>query len=135
MLLIMWTVTINDDKGLMLIKTGSVFDYRSLRELLDQIYVRSEGKHAHYNRFVNLTGLETIDVEIDTVAETAKSYRQLNRLSIGVKIAFLSPFGMTGSLAQIYKFLTETDKLFDVQIFHSIKECAEYLQVDQSILA
>jgi hypothetical protein len=130
----MWTVTINDDESLMLIKTGSVFDYRTLRELLDQIYVRNDGKHAHYDRFVDLTGLETINIDMDTVAEAAKSYRQRNHLPKGVKIAFLSPFGMTGSLAQIYKFMTETDKLFDVQIFHSVEACAAYLQVDQSIL-
>ena len=97
----MWTATINDDESLMLIKTGSVFDYRSLLELLDQIYVKNDGKHAHYDRYVDLTGLETINIDMDTVAETAKLYRQRNHVPKGVKIAFHSPFGMTGSFAQI----------------------------------
>ena len=41
---------------------------------------------------------------------------------------------MTGSLAQIYKILTETDTLFNLQIFRSVEECADYLEVDQSML-
>jgi len=110
----MWTVTINNDEGLMLIKTGSVFDYRTLLELLDQIYIRNDGKHAHYDRFVDLTDLETIDIDIDTLTETAKSYRRLGHLPKEVKIAFHSPFGMAGSLAQIYRLMTETDNLFNI---------------------
>ena len=130
----MWTVTAKDEQNLLLIKSDAVLDYRRLRDLLDQIYVEGEGKLASYDRYADLSGIETIDVDIDTVVETVQWHRQLTPPANEVKVAVHMPFGMTGSLAQIYRLLTEADTLFNIQIFHSIEECAEYLQVDQSEL-
>lgn len=131
----MWTVIPKDEQGVLLIKSDAVLDYRRLRDMLVQIYVEDEGKLASYDRFADLSGIETVDLDIDTVVKTVQMHRQIKPPTKGVKVAILIPFGMTGSLAQIYKILTETDALFNLQIFHSVEACAEYLQVDQSILA
>ncbi|MGV7224640.1 MAG: hypothetical protein ACQ9MH_24380 [Nitrospinales bacterium] len=131
----MWTVTLKDEQGVLLIKSDAVLDYRRLRDLLGQIYVEGEGKLASYDRYADLSGIETVDVDIDTVVKTVQMHRQIKPPANEVKIAVNMPFGMTGSLAQVYRLLTEHDTLFDIQIFHSVEECAEYLQVDQSVLA
>ena len=131
----MWTVTLKDDQDLLLLRSDAVLDYRSLRDLLDQIYVEDEGKLASCDRFADLSGIETIDVDIDTVGETVQMYRQITPPTNEVKIAVHIPFGLTSSLVRIYRLLTEPDTLFKIQIFHSVEECAEYLQVDQSVLA
>jgi hypothetical protein len=62
-------------------------------------------------------------------------HRQIDPLTKEVKVAVYLPFGMTGSLAQIYRLMTETDLLYNVKIFHSVEDCAEHLQVDQRLLA
>ena len=130
----MHTVTVKDDHNLLIMKAGTVFDYSLLREWLSQVYVDEDGKLASYDRFADLSSIEEIDVDIDTVVETVQMYRKMNPPSNGVKAAVLMPFGLTASFAQIFKLATESDLLFNVQIFNSIKECAEYLQVDPNVL-
>ncbi len=131
----MWTVTAKDDLRLMVIRSDGVFDYRSLRDLLRQIYVDENGKYASYDRFANLSRVEDINIDVDTVVETVHRYRRFKPPTDEVKVAVHLPFGITGSLAQIYKILTETDTLFNLQIFRSVEECAEYLEIDQSMLS
>jgi hypothetical protein len=131
----MWTVTAKDDLNLMVIRSDGVLDYRRLQDLLHQIYLDDEGKYASYDRFADLSSIETIDVDIDTVVKVVQTYRGFKPLTNEVKVAVYLPFGMTGSLAQIFKLLTETDTLFNLQIFRSVEECAEYLEVDQSMLS
>jgi hypothetical protein len=58
----MWTVTTKDDHNLLIVKAGAVFDYRSLRDLLTQIYVEDGGKFRSYDRFADLSGIEVVDV-------------------------------------------------------------------------
>lgn len=130
----MWTVTLKDEQGVLLIKSDAVLNYRRLLDLLGQIYVDDKGKYASYDRYADLSEIETVDLDIDTVVEIVQLHRQIRPPTNEVKIAVHIPFGMTGSLARIYRLLTETDTQFNVQIFHSIEECAEYLQVDQSLL-
>ena len=134
MLQAMWTVTAKDDQKLMVIKSDSTLDRHSIEDMLRQIYMTDTGKYASYDRFADLSNVKDIDVDIDAVVATVRFYRQLKLPTKKVKVAVHLSFGMTGSLAQIYRLLTEHDTLFDVQIFHSVEECAEFLQVDQSLL-
>jgi len=131
----MWTVTAIDDQRLMVIKLDGTFDYHSLEDMLRQVYMKDAGKYASYNRFADLSGVENIELDVDTVVETVRFYRQLKLPTNRVKVAVHLSFGMTGSLVQIYRLLTETDTMFNLQIFRSVEECAEFLHVDQSILA
>ena len=105
-----------------------------INNMLRQVYMKDNGKYASYDRFADLSSIEIIDVDIDRVVETVQFYRRLKSPINEVKVAVHLPFGMTGSLAQIYKILTETDTLFNLQIFRSVEECADYLEVDQSML-
>lgn len=129
----MWTVTAIDDPRLMVIRSDGVLDYLTLQDLLRQIYVDEKGKYASYDRFADLSKVESIDVDIDRIVKAVHLYRRFKPPTNEVKVAVHLSFGMTGSLAQIYKILTETDTLFNLQIFRSVEECAEYLDVDQSI--
>ena len=45
MLQAMWTVTPKDDQDLLHIKSDAVLDYRSLQDLLRQIYVDDKDKY------------------------------------------------------------------------------------------
>jgi hypothetical protein len=130
----MWTVTAKDDLNLMVIRSDGVLDYLTLQDLLRKIYVDEKGKYASYDRFADLSRVEDINIDVDTVVKTVHLYRRFKPPTNEVKVAVHLPFGMTGSLAQIYKILTETDTLFDLQIFRSVEECAEYLNDEQSML-
>ena len=129
----MWNVTAHNENKLLVIKTDNVFDYGSLRDLLTRIYIHDNGAYASYNRYADLSAIETIEVDLDTVVESVKGYRRFKRQPNDVKIAVLLRNRTVRPLAYIYMLLTET-KMVNINIFSSVEECAGYLQVDQSLL-
>ena len=74
----MWTVTTNDHQNLILIKSDETLDFNSLRNVLKQIYFENEGRYSSYNRFADLSGLEKIEVDIDTLVSNVQVYRKVN---------------------------------------------------------
>ena len=130
----MWTITIEDTHNLIIMKSDTVLDYSNLRDFLNQVYIEDEGRLASYDRFADISRLENIDVDIDTVVETVKAYRAFKPPTSEVKVAVFSPYGLTGALVHIYKLLTENDSIFKIQTYKSVEECAEFLQVDKSVL-
>jgi hypothetical protein len=111
-----------------------VFDYSTLTDLLNHIYIEDGRTTASYDIFIDLSGIEIVSVDKDTVVEIVQMYRQFNSTFNRVNIAFNIPFEMTVSLAQVFRLAIEKDTILRMKIFCSIEECAEYLQVDQSIL-
>ena len=129
----MWTVTTNDHQNLILIKSDETLDFNSLRNVLKQIYFENEGRYSSYNRFADLSGLEKIEVDIDTLVSNVQVYRKVNPPKDDVKIAVFLSFGTTSALAQLYKMMTEDDA-FGIQVFRALDECADYLSVDKALL-
>ena len=117
-----------------MIKSDNVFDYGRLRDLLTRIYINDNGTYSSYNRYADLSAIDTIEVDFDTIVETVKGYRRLKLQANDVKIAVLLRNSTIRPLAYIYTILTET-KMVNIKIFSSVGECAEYLQVDQLLLA
>ena len=50
----MWTLNINEEKNLLLIKISDTLTLNELSESLRAIYDENEGKFAAYNRFTDL---------------------------------------------------------------------------------
>lgn len=102
--------------------------------MLRQVYLDDDRKFILYNGFADLSRIEIIDADINGMVETIQQYTQLTPQFSDVKVAVCLPFGLTGSLAQIHKVITEDNTHYDLQIYSSVIECAEYLHVDKDLL-
>jgi len=131
----MWTVTANKDHQVVIIRSDCIFNYQKLLELLGKIYIENACKFVSYDGFADLSDIEIIDDDIDGVVEAIQQFTQLIPQDRGNKVAVCLPFGLRDSFAQIYKLITENNTKFILQIYSSVVECAEYLHVDQRILA
>lgn len=131
----MWTVTTNKNHQLIIIRSDCIFNYQRMLELLGKIYIENACKFASYDGFADLSDIEIIDDDIDGVVEAIQQYTQIIPQSSSNKVAVCLPFGLTDSLAHIYKHITEKNTKFILQIYRSVVECAEYVHVDQGILA
>ena len=54
---VMWTVTVNDQKSLILVKSDKKLDFSNIQIMLNQIYLENEGKCSWYDRFIDLSCL------------------------------------------------------------------------------
>lgn len=129
----MWNVAAHNEVKLLVIKSDNIFDYGRLRDLLTLIYIHDNGAYSSYNRYADLSAIDTIEVDLDTVVETVKGYRRLKLQTNDIKIAVLLRNSTIRPLAYIYTILTEI-KMVNIKIFSSVGECSEYLQVNQGLL-
>ena len=131
----MWTVTVNKDHQVIIIRSDCIFNYQKLLELLGNIYIENACKLVPHNGFADLSDIEIIDDNIDGVIEAIQQFSKLIPRDRGNKVAVCLPFGLKGSFAQIYKRINDENSKLILQIYKSVVECAEYLHVDQRILA
>jgi len=129
----MWTITTNDNQKLIIIKSGETLDLKNLEQILSVIYLDNNGEYSSFNRFANLSGIKNIEVDINALVDNVKLHRQINPPKNDVKIAVYLPFGVTHSLAELYKLMMENDT-FGIMVSSSLAKCAAHIDVDQSTL-
>ena len=64
----MWTLNINEEKKLLLLKISDTLILNELSEILKAIYDENDGRFAAFNRFADLSDLKEIEIDIDTVS-------------------------------------------------------------------
>ena len=129
----MWTLNINEDQRLLILKLSDIFTLNDLLEILHEIFDKNDGKFAVFNRFLDLSDLREIKVDLDTVSSHVHEYRRQITPDTPVKVTLFIPQKYIKGFSYLYKSML-SDDLFKVEIIESIDECAEYLSVDKKLL-
>ena len=129
----MWTLNINEDRKLLLLKLSDTLTLNELSEFLMEIYDKNGAKFAAFNRFVNLSALKEIKIDSDTVSSRIYEYRCLIKPDKPIKITLFIPQKYIKGFSYLYKSML-SDDLFNTEILESLDKCAEYLSVDKMLL-
>ena len=129
----MWTLNINEEKKLLILRISDTLTLNELSEFLKAIYDENDGKFATYNRFANLSDLKDIKIDIDTFSSCVHEYRRCVNLDNPVKVSLFIPENYIGGFPYLYKSML-SDNQFLIEISDSLDECAEYLSVDKKLL-
>jgi hypothetical protein len=129
----MWSLNINEEKKLLILKFSDTLTLNELSDILKAIYIENDGANAFYNRFVDMTDLKVIEIDFDTFSSRINKYRRLTKPDNPVKISLFIPENYIGGFPQLYKSMLSNDQ-FSIEISDSIEECAEYLSVDKKLL-
>jgi len=129
----MWTLNINKDRKLLLLKLSDTLTLNELLEFLKEIYDKNGAKFAAFNRFVNLSALKEIKIDLDTVSSRIYEYRCLIKPDKPIKITLFIPQKYIKGFSYLYKSML-SDDLFNTEILESLDKCAEYLSVDKMLL-
>ena len=129
----MWTLNINEDQRLLILKLSDIFTLNDLLEILHEIFDKNDGKFAVFSRFLDLSDLREIKVDLDTVSSHVHEYRRQITPDTPVKVTLFIPQKYIKGFSYLYKSML-SDDLFKVEIIESIDECAEYLSVDKKLL-
>ncbi len=130
----MWTLNINEERKLLILKISDTLTLNDLSEILKAIYDENDGKHAAFNRFADLSKLNEIEIDIDTVSSRIYVYRRQIKPEHPVKISLFIPQKYIRGFSYLYKSML-SDDLFSIEILETLDECAKYLSVDKRLLA
>ena len=72
----MWTLNVNEEKQLLLLNLSGTLTLDELSEFLKEIYDKNEGKFTTFYRFVDLSALKVIKIDLDTVSSCVHEYRR-----------------------------------------------------------
>ncbi len=129
----MWALNINEETKLLVLKLSDTLTLDELSEFLNEIYDKNDGKFAAFNRFVDLSALREIKIDLDTVSSRIHEYRRKIKPDTPVRISLFIPQRYIVGFSYLYKSML-SDDLFKLEIFESLNECAEYLSVDKNLL-
>ena len=129
----MWTLNINEEKKLLILKLSGTLTLDELSEFLKEIYDENEDKFATFYRFVDLSALKVIKIDLDTVSSRVHEYRRRIIPDTPVKISLFIPQEYISGFSYLYKSML-SDDLFKIEILDSLDKCAEYLSVDKKLL-
>ena len=129
----MWTLNVNEEKKLLLLKLSDTLTLNELSDFLIEIFNKNDGRFAAFNRFVDLSTLIEINIDLDTVSSRVHEYRRKITPDIPVKISLFIPQKYIRGFSYLYKSML-SDDLFKLEILDSLDECAEYLSVDKKLL-
>jgi len=129
----MWTLDINEQKKLLTLTISDILTLNELSEFLKEIYDENDGKFATFNRFVNLSALKEIKIDLDTVSSNVHEYRRQIKPDNPVKISLFIPQKYIMGFSYLYKSMLSDDQ-FKIEILESLDKCAEYLSLDKNLL-
>jgi hypothetical protein len=129
----MWTLNVNEEKKLLILNLSGTLTLDELSEFLKEIYDKNEGKFATFYRFVDLSALKVIKIDLDTVSSRVHEYRRRIIPDTPVKISLFIPQEYISGFSYLYKSML-SDDLFKIEILDSLDKCAEYLSVDKKLL-
>jgi hypothetical protein len=129
----MWTINLNKDKKLLILRLSDTLTLNELSDYLKEIYDKDDGKFASFNRFVDLSALKEIKIDLDTVSSYVHKYRRQIKPDNPVKISLFVPQKYVKGFSYLYKSML-SDDMFKLEILDSLDKCAEYLSVDKMLL-
>jgi hypothetical protein len=114
--------------------TGTL-DVPKIVEFLKFLDQSAVNKDQHFHRFIDLTKVDGISVSYTSLSNIAaqRTTYATRTLSRSVRMAFLISNSFTFGMARMYESILADDH-YDIAIFRTIEEVAQWLGVDEEML-
>jgi len=124
----MFDVYVIESDALMVGRPKGVLDANAAEKIVEFIEIREEQSENGFNRFCDLTRLESINLSFAEVRQLAQRRSLFNPNSFQVKSAFLATHPLAFGIARMYEELLSSPRI-GVQVFSELEAAAEWLGV------
>jgi hypothetical protein len=122
-----------EEKRLLIINCPAELDYAYASSILSKIYFEKEGKYSSYNSFVNLSSLETNNLNLKAYMESMRVYLSMKPKDIPVKIAILIRSEFIDSFSMVHKVTSEFNNI-SLLISSKQEQCESFLNISKDDL-
>ena len=129
----MFDVYVIDSEALMVGRPNGILDAQAAERLVDFIEIKEEQLEAGFNRFCDLTHLDSINLSSEDLHQLAARRRAFNPNDVHVKSAFLATHPLAFGVARTYEFLLSSPRI-EVRVFQDLEGAAEWLSVKPDML-
>jgi hypothetical protein len=129
----MFDVYVIDSEALMVGRPNGILDAQTAERLADFIEIKEEQLEAGFNRFCDLTCLDSINLSSGDLHQLAARRRAFNPNNVHVKSAFLATHPLAFGVARTYEFLLHSPRI-EVRVFQDLEAAAEWLSVKPDTL-
>ncbi len=105
-----------------------VLDAETINKIVEFIEIKEEQTETGFDRFCDLTRLESINLSFDEVQQLAKRRSLFNPNDFRVKSAFLAIHPVAFGIARMYEELLKSARI-EVRVFREMEAAAEWLEV------
>jgi hypothetical protein len=105
-----------------------VLDAETIKKIVEFIEIKEEQSETGFNRFCDLTRLESINLSFTDVQLLAKRRSLFNPNDFQVKSAFLAAHPLAFGIARMYEELLNSPRI-EVRVFREMGAAAEWLGV------
>ncbi len=112
-----------------------ILDYKKIMAFIDFLNEQSEERDSHYLRFIDLSKISNVTVaseELYGIASHRKQFAE-KKFDYKVKMGFYVTDTLSFGMARMYENLLDSMQ-YDISIYYSLEEVAEFLQVDVTLL-
>ena len=117
-----------DTIALMVARPKGILDASEGMRIVEFVEIKEVESETGFNRFCDLTGLDSIHLLFADVAEFAARRAKFNPNDIHVKSAFLAKDPLTSGIARMYQQLLCSDRI-EVHVFSELEDAADWLGV------
>jgi len=124
----MFDVYVIECDALMVGRPKGILDADTTGKIIEFIEIREEQSETGFNRFCDLTRLESINLSFADVQQLAKRRSLFNPNNFQVKSAFLATHPLAAGIARIYEELLKSPRI-EVRVFSEMEAAADWLGV------
>jgi hypothetical protein len=124
----MFDVYMIERDALMVGRPRGVLDATEALQIVEFVEVKEKEMESGFDRFIDLTQLESIKLSAAEVAALADRRRTFNPNDIRVKSAFMATHPLSYGIARMYEQMLNSDRI-EVQVFSELEEAAAWLLV------
>jgi hypothetical protein len=125
----MFDVYIVEGDTLMVGRPNGILDFATAVKIVEFIEIKENQLENGFNRYCDLTRLDSINLSSSEVTELAKRRRLFNPNELKVKSAFLAIRPLAFGIARMYELLLNSPRI-EVQVFGQLEAAAEWLGVN-----
>jgi hypothetical protein len=129
----MFDVYVIDSEALMVGRPNGILDAQTAERLVDFIEIKEEQLEAGFNRFCDLSRLDSINLSSKDLMQLATRRRTFNPNNVHVKSAFLAALPLAFGVAQMYQLMLHSPRI-EVRVFQELEGAAEWLSVKPDML-
>jgi hypothetical protein len=124
----MFDVYMIERDALMVARPKGIFDTSEAVRIVEFIEIKETAFERGFDRFCDLTGLDSIHLTAAQVSELADRRRTFNPNTVRVKSAFFANHPLALGIARIYEQLLNSPRI-EVRVFSELEAAAEWLAV------
>jgi hypothetical protein len=129
----MFDVYMIEREALMVSRPRGSVDMAAAIQIVEFVEIKEMEFETGFNRFIDLTQVDTINLSAADVSELAARRRKFNPNGIRVKSAFMATHPLALGIARMYEQLLNSHRI-EVRVFSEIEAAADWLAVKPSRL-